>query len=477
MSTDGIDPLASLEWDAATFEVAAQQVIARLTHHLQSLPQQAAHLSGPTDLAALREPLPTTPRALEAILDRLFHDAAPEGRNAPHPLYMAYVPGGGLPQAALADLIAGTINRFTAIDAAAPGLAEIERTVVHWLAEMVGFGAPAYGALLSGGSLANWEAVIAAREAYWPAREGELGTGCAYFSDQTHDCVPKGLRLAGFPERSLRVVPCDQATRIDLVRLRAMIASDRAAGLQPFLLVGNAGNVNSGAVDDLQALADVAAAQRLWFHVDAAYGGFFALTARGRSLLAALARADSVTLDPHKGLFLPFGTGCLLVRRAGPLRAAFDLAANYLPGMLAESERIDICQLTPELSRPFRALRLWLPLQLHGVAAFRDALDEKLDLAREAHTALLQRRGIEALVSPDLSLFAWRHRPDTLTGAALDSHNRQLLARINASGRLHLSSTVVRGEFWLRLIVLNFRTHRAHVETALRAIDEALRSC
>jgi aromatic-L-amino-acid decarboxylase len=252
--------------------------------------------------------------------------------------------------------------------------------------------------------------------------------------------------------------------------LRDQVNADRAAGRRPFLVVANAGSTNTGAVDDLTALADLARDERLWLHVDAAYGGFFLLTARGRAALRGIERADSVVLDPHKSLFLPYGTGSLVVRDAASLRRAHSVAADYMPPTQEERGRVDFCEISPELSRDFRGLRAWLPLNLYGTDAFGRALDEKLDLALWACEELRRIPGVEIVAEPQLSLVAFRLAPQGRGVAELDALNRRLIESVNARRRVHLSGTTTGGRFVARICVLSFRTHRDRVEQAIEDI-------
>jgi aromatic-L-amino-acid decarboxylase len=226
-------------------------------------------------------------------------------------------------------------------------------------------------------------------------------------------------------------------------------------------------------VDDLAALADLAAIEGLWLHVDAAYGGFFLLTDRGRQALRGIERADSVTLDPHKGLFLPYGTGALVVRDGAALRRAHALHADYLPARPPDDTFVDWSEISPELSRPFRGLRVWLPVKLLGIAPFRRALDEKLDLAAWAAAELAKVNGIEIVAEPQLSLLAFRLRRPGRDETALDALNRRFLDRINARGRVYLTGTVARGRFVLRICVLSFRTHADRMAEALEDVRAA----
>jgi len=393
---------------------------------------------------------------LLAVLER----AAEPGINSASGGVFAYVPGSGLVSAAIADLLAGVLNRYTGLADPAPGLVALEVDVLRWLADLFGLPATAAGTLTTGGSLATLSALVTARAALLPP---DFRTGTLYATAQTHHCVTKAARIAGFPPAAVRVVPTDAHLRMDLAALRQAIGTDRDAGLRPFCVVATAGTTNTGTIDPLPAIADIAAHERLWLHVDAAYGGFFQLTDRGRHRLRGIERADSLALDPHKSLFLPFGTGCLLVRDGRLLPAAHarddapylqDLDVGALP---------DFADHGPELTREFRGLRLWLPLHLHGVAAFRDALDEKLDLAAHAHAELSRMPALAVLGRPDLSTVVFHCR-------AGDAATTALLRRVNGEGRVLLSSTRVDERLLGRICVLNHRTDRARVDEALDAV-------
>jgi aromatic-L-amino-acid/L-tryptophan decarboxylase len=463
----------TLELPAADFRALIDAAASRLVAHVESLPRQPAHdTEGGAALArSLAEPLPESGTAVDELLDLLFTRAIPKSFNTAGPGYLAYIPGGGLPQSAVADLISDGVNRYVGVFAAAPALAQLESNVIRWFGEIVGYPDSARGILTTGGSLATFSALVAARRDRLP--EDFLG-GTLYASDQTHHAVQKAALLAGFPPSSVRAIESDENFRIRIDALEAAIRADRTRGRTPFLLVGNAGTTNTGAVDDLSALADVAARAGLWFHVDAAYGGFFALADEGRARLAGLERSDSVVLDPHKGLFLPYGTGALLVRDGDALKRAHALSADYMPSMQDDPDLVDFNLLSPELSRGFRGLRVWLPVKMHGIGPFRRNLEEKLLLAREAANALRKMPGIEIVAEPQLSIVAFCAVRPGLSGEELDSLNRDFLARINAKKRVYLTGTLLRGRFALRICVLSFRTHRDRMRAGLEDIREAL---
>lgn len=472
--THPTNPTPELEPDAAQMQALVAAAMAKICAHIEALPRMpACDVAGGAALArALREPLPTAGAPFGHVLETLFDRAIPVSYNTAGPGYLAYIPGGGLFLAAVADLIADATNRYVGLWQAAPGLVQLETNAIRWLAEIVGLPAGSGGILTTGGSLATFSAVVAARA----ERLGDrFDDGVIYTSDQAHHSVVRAARLAGFRRDQVREIAVDPQFRIRVEALAAAIVDDRAAGRRPCMIVGNAGTTNTGAVDDLAALADLAAREGLWLHVDAAYGGFFCLTDRGRAALAGIERADTVTLDPHKGMFLPYGTGCLLARDPGALRRAHSARADYLPPMQSDPDFVDYCELSPELSRDFRGLRVWLPLKLLGVDVFRRALDEKLDLTHACADALRGLPGVELVAAPQLSLLAFRHvPPGAEDGPMLDAHNARLLAAINRRGRVYLTPTVAAGRYVIRSCVLSFRTHRDRVDAALEDIAAAL---
>ena len=415
--------------------------------------------------------MPEIGRPAEELLDLLFQSVVPKSFNTAGPGYLAYIPGGGLPQSAVADLIADAVNRYVGVFAAAPGLAQLEANVVRWFADLAGYPPEARGILTSGGSLATFSALVAARRDRLPE---DFLSGTLYVSDQTHHAVQKAALLAGFPPDRVREIAVDERYRIRLDALAGAVAADRGAGKTPFLVVGNAGTTNTGAVDDLSGLADFCARERLWFHVDAAYGGFFLLTDEGRRRLTGIEHSDSIVLDPHKGLFLPYGTGALLVRDGEALKRAHALSADYMPSMQDDPDLVDFNLLSPELSRDFRGLRVWLPLSMHGAGPFRRNLEEKLTLARRAADELRKVPGIEILAEPQLSILAFRLRRPGLDEGALDRLNRELLERINGKKRVYLTGTRLSGRFAIRICVLSFRTHRDRMDAGLDDIRAAV---
>jgi aromatic-L-amino-acid/L-tryptophan decarboxylase len=457
-----------LEPDAGEMRALVDAAMQRIVAHIESLPSQPAmNVEGATEFArTLIEPLPQRGQSYEALLDFLFDEAIPRSFTAAGPGYLAYVPGGGIFHAAVADLIANAVNRYVGVCAAAPALAQLEANVVRWFCEIVGYPQGSGGVLTSGGSLANFTAIVTARKALL---QDDFMRATLYCSTHVHHSFQKAANLAGFPYANIREIPVDDVFRIRLDKLRAAIDRDRNEGWEPFLIAGSAGTTPTGAVDDLISLASIAQEENMWFHVDGAYGALFMLTERGRDTLRGIERSDSLILDPHKTLFLPFGTGAVLVRDANKLRRAHSLHADYLPDMQTADELVDFCEISPELSRDFRGLRVWLPLKLFGVEPFREQLDEKLDLIRYAVEELRKIEGIEIVAEPELTIAAFRLRGS-------DDLNRELLARILAKKRVMLTSAMVDGRFVIRIAIVSHRTHKERVDMMLDDIRDAVRT-
>jgi glutamate/tyrosine decarboxylase-like PLP-dependent enzyme len=382
------------------------------------------------------------------------------------PRFMAYIPGGGLFHSGLGDLIAAASNKYSGFASASPGAVRIENAVVAWLASVIGYPAEASGTLTSGGSIANLAALVAAREARDPD-----GGGAVYATRFAHYCVDKALHISGRARAPRRTIATDDRYRMSVQSLEEALERDARDGVQSWLVVASAGTVDTGAIDPLPEIAELCRRYGVWFHVDGAYGGLFALCDEGRERLRGIEQADSVALDPHKTLFLPYGTGAALVRDGKHLQDAFSASADYIRPLGESEVGPSPADLSPELTRHFRAMRLWLPLQIAGIGAFRAAQAEKLALARYFHARLSQMDGFDAGPPPELSVVAFRYVP--ACGDA-DEFNERLLKHLQQEGRVMLSGTRVDGRFLLRCAILCFRTHVEHVDQALEAIADAV---
>jgi aromatic-L-amino-acid/L-tryptophan decarboxylase len=464
------DDPADLELPPEVMRAMGQAALERVVDFIASLPYQGAcgDIHAEELCRALRERAPEHGVPISELLDRLFHDWIPRSFNTAGPGYLAYIPGGGIFPAALADLIADGTNRYTGIWQAAPALVQLEANVLDWFRDWMGFPSTTRGLFTTGGSMSVFNAVLCARERQLGT---EIRSGVLYTSNQAHAAVVKSAKLAGiFPDR-VRLVSVDSQFRMRFDDLGEQISRDRHAGLRPFLVVSTAGSTNTGAVDPLEAIADLCEREGLWHHVDGAYGAFFHLVEPLRPLLAGLSRADSLTLDPHKGLFLPYGTGALLVRDGAALRNVHQVHASYMPPAV-DQEFYDPAQYGPELSRGFPGLRVWLTIKTFGAARIRAAIAEKRALAVAAAERLAGVPGINLVAPPQLSLLAFCVEP---TGSSLLEQNKatsRLLERVNARRRVMLTGCTVDGRFLARLCVMSFRTRERHVELAVDQIIE-----
>lgn len=473
--------MTALEPDRREVEHWLELVGRHVLDHVDRLPTMGSAGAGEAGLPsaeALSLPIAEHPQAdFEALLRHVV-SAAEVSTNTAGPGYLAYIPGGGLLTAGVADLISNWVNRYTGLSAASPALCRLEEDVIRWLARQFGYDANAYGLLTSGGSLANFSAVVTARHAKLGDR-GDYRAARVYTSAQAHHSVSKSVALAGIPAANVVSIATDDRLRMQPSALDAQVRADLDAGLQPFLLVTAAGTTNTGAVDPLERLSDLCETHGLWHHVDGAYGGAFALCDTGRARLAGIDRADSITFDPHKGMFLPYGTGALLVRDGEALRAAHQADAPYLQDFGRDGgfppSPMDF---GPELSRDYRGLRVWLPLQLHGAAAFRAALEEKLTLAGRLCDAIDAHPSLELVDRPQLSVVPFR--PQRRSAESLASWNARSMAlceAVNARGRVYLSTTRLphpEGEVVaVRACVLSFRTHAEQIAFAIEDITAA----
>jgi aromatic-L-amino-acid decarboxylase len=464
------DDPADLELPADVMLSMGQAALARVVDHIVSLADQTVlgDVRAEELCRRLREPAPEHGTAIEELLGPLFRDWLPRSFNTASPGYLAFIPAGGLFPAALADLIAGGTNRYTGVWQAAPALVQLEANVLEWFRGWMGFPPGTRGLLTTGGSMSMFNAILCARE---KLLGNEIRPGVLYTSTQAHLSVVKSAKLAGIFSDRVRLIGVDDQFRMDVEALRVQIDEDRRAGLRPFLVVSTAGTTNTGAVDPLEAIAGECERAGLWHHIDGAYGAFFHVVEALRPLLAGLPEADSLTLDPHKGLFLPYGTGALLVRDGSTLRAVHGNQASYLPPA-ASDEFYDPSQYSPELSRGFPGLRVWLTIKTFGAARLRAAIAEKRALCVAAADRLARAPGIRLVVPPHLSLFAFRLEPPQLAPADHDEATRRLLDRVNARGRVMLTGCTVDGRFLARFCVLSFRTRRERVDEAVDQIVE-----
>jgi glutamate/tyrosine decarboxylase-like PLP-dependent enzyme len=389
-----------------------------------------------------------------------------------HPRFFAWVPGPSNFVGALADLLAAGVNVFAGTWLEGAGPAQVELATVDWLRGVCGMPPGAGGLFVSGGSLANLTALAVARRIRIEDRRA--GAVC-YASDQTHSSVDRALRLLGFGPEQVRRLTSDQAFRLPVAALRGAVEEDRKAGRHPFCVIASAGTTNTGAVDPLAELADLCEAEGLWLHVDGAYGAAAALAPAGRARLAGLGRAHSVALDPHKWLFQPYDTGCVLVREARWLPETFRILPEYLQDIQEGAGEVNFCDRGLELTRRFRALRLWMSLQVFGVDAFRTAVARGLALAEHAEARLRERPVWEVVTPAQLGVVTFRWAPAGVEPAAADRLVERLVQAVFADGFAMLSSTVLRERPVLRLCTINPRTTEADLAATIERLERLAR--
>jgi len=448
-----------------------KSVVASSERFLRNIESLKAYIE--TDdkgVGLLRAPIAEEGIPLEEAIALFEHDVVRPGGQPASSGYLAYIPGGGIYPAALGDFLAAVTDKYAGVFFAGPGAVRMENMLLRWVSDLIGFPTGSAGNIASGGSIANLTALVTAREAHG-LRSADFPKAVVYVTNQAHHSIDRALRIAGLGEAPVRRIAIDDRFRMRPDQLEQAIAADRKQGLRPWLVVAAAGTTDTGAVDPLAPIAAICEREGCWFHVDAAYGGFFLLTEHGRTVLKGIERADSVVLDPHKGLFLPWGAGIVVVRHGKTLAAAHHYSGHYMQDALKSPGEISPADLSPELTKHFRALRMWLPLVLLGVKPFRAALDEKLLLARYFRQEI-ERHGFEVGPPPELSIVTFR---SARAGRSLQEQNRDneaIVDGVRRDGRVFLSSTTLDGRFTLRMAVLGFRTHRRTIDLAIKILCE-----
>jgi aromatic-L-amino-acid decarboxylase len=464
--------LEALERLSRLLEPGPQQrsaITAQVTGYINSFIDELPQLNGFghsvfEKLDSMR--IKDTGTTIEAILDVLKTEVDVAGISSASGRHLGFIPGGGLWASALADLLADVANKYSGIAFSGPGSVKIENQVIRWLCNIAGYPENSFGNLTSGGSTANLIAIKAARDSRG-IDSTNVKKAVVYYGAQTHHSVYKALHTTGLHECVLRKISLTNEFRINTNELSRQITEDTASGLTPFLIIGSAGTTDTGAIDPLDELADLASAHNTWFHVDAAYGGFFMLLEEMQEKLKGIERSDSVVLDPHKTLFLPFGSGAVLLRDVNVLLSSNASKASYLADTHGVEE-ISPADTGIELSRPNRGLRMWLPLQLHGIAPFRACLQEKLLLTDHFYHEI-KKLGFETGPYPQLTVTIFRYPGEG------NSTNQQLVDAIHADGRVFLSSTMIEGKVWLRCAIVSHRTHLAEVDLTLKMIAENIK--
>ena len=407
-------------------------------------------------------------RSLPELLDLYQKQVAETGINAASGKHLGYIPGGGVFTAALADFIAAITNPFASVHYASPGAATIENEVINWLKTVFSFPENSVGCLSSGGSISTLIAFTAARD-HHKVKNEFIQKNVVYLSEQVHHSTQKALRIIGLEDIVIRYISLDANHKIKTDSLEELIQKDIAAGLQPFMVVATAGTTNTGAVDPLDEIAGIAKNYKMWFHVDAAYGGFFIMTSK-KELYKGIEKADSMIIDPHKGLFLPYGVGAVLIKDSAAVLHSNYYTANYMQDGAQEEMLKSPANVSPELTKHFRGLRVWLPLQMHGIEPFIACLEEKLLLVHYFRNQLASL-GFCLGPEPDLSVsyFWYPFENDA------DRKSSQLMDEIHADGSVFLSSSIIDNRFVIRIAILAFRTKKETVDEAVEMIQRCLK--
>ena len=472
---DSARRVSPLAMSSAEFRALGSQLIDRIADFLDTLPQRPVTLGeSPSSVRLALQADRSLPQRgadpsqlFNRTADLLFEHSLFNG----HPRFWGYVTSSAAPIGALGDLLASAVNPNVGAWLLSPMASEIEAQTIRWIAEMLKFPVDCGGLFVSGGNMANLVCFLAARQAKADSdirTKGVAGTHLrAYCSTETHTWIQKAADISGLGTDAIRWIPVDAELRIDLAALRAQILADISAGEKPFLVVGSAGTVSTGAIDPLPQLADLCEEFDLWFHVDGAYGGVAAVLPDAPAGLSGLGDADSMAVDPHKWLYAPLEAGCALVRNADKLRDAF---AYHPPYYHFGVEAINYFDLGPQNSRGFRALKVWLALQQAGSEGYVQTISDDIHLSKILFDRIEQCPELEALTQ-SLSIATFRYVPSDLASGEenvqsyLDQLNREILTRLQSGGEAYLSNAVVHGKYALRACIVNFRTSLADIES------------
>ena len=405
-------------------------------------------------------------KTLQEILKIYDDEVATKGINPASGGHIGYIPGGGIYTSAIADYLADITNEYSGMYFASPGAVAMENELIDWMKSIFGFPKTAIGNLTSGGSIATLIALTAARDKYG-IKNAKIEKSVIYLSQQVHHCINKALRIIGLEDVVIRHIELDDNSRIIPEDLQTNIENDKADGLNPFLVIASSGTTDTGAIDPLQSIGKIAQTNNLWYHIDAAYGGFFVLIESQKEKFKGIEMADSLVIDPHKGLFLPYGLGAVLVKDKTSVYHSHHYRANYMQDAIDDNMPVNPADVSPELTKHFRGLRLWLPLQLHGIQPFIACLEEKILLTTYFREQLLEI-GFKLGPKPDLSVSYFWYPSNNVDENAF---NEKLMQEIHNDGEIFLSSTIIKNKFVIRMAILSFRTKLNTIDRAVKMID------
>lgn len=456
---------AALEPSLAERELLNKEIQAYANNFIDTTETNLSYYKGDPDSSQLS--ISTNKKALKELLKIYTSEVVQKGINPASGGHLGYIPGGGIYTAALGDFLASVSNEYAGMYFGSPGAVAMENEVLDWMKNVFNFPKTAVGNLTSGGSIANLIAVTAARDKHQIKNE-RVTKSVIYLSPQIHHCLHKAIRIVGLEDVQIRLLKLDGYFRIDIDYLEEQIRKDKADGLIPFMVVASAGTTDTGAVDPLKQIGNIAEQNNLWYHIDGAYGGFFILCESKKELFDGIEMADSLVIDPHKGLFIPYGIGAVLVKDKEAVFHSHHYTANYMQDA-HDNGQINPADVSPELTKHFRGLRVWLPLNLHGVEPFIACLDEKLLLTTYFREEL-KRIGFKIGPEPDLSVsYFWYP-----SGGDENTFNEKLMENIHNDGTVFLSSTKIDGQYVIRMAILSFRTKKLTIDKTIKMIQRCL---
>lgn len=456
-----------LEPDDQTRKQYLEALSKYCNNFIDSLPERNTFSNSKADAKKLS--ITNEKKSIHEVLNLYSHEVIDHGLIPASGGHIGYIPGGGIYLSAIGDFLAAISNEYAGMYFGSPGAVTIENELINWMKSVFGFPESAVGNLTSGGSIANLIALTAARDKHGIKNE-RIENAVIYLSPQVHHCIHKALRIIGLEDIVIRELELDEFSRIRPEMLQKHLEVDKIAGLHPFMVIASAGTTDTGAIDPLDKIADIAKAHNLWFHVDGAYGGFFILADSVKSKFKGIEKADSLVIDPHKGLFLPYGLGAVLVKDKEALLHSHHYTANYMQDAYNPDLPLNPADVSPELTKHFRGLRLWMPLQILGIEPFIACLEEKILLTEYFRNELL-KRGFEIGPQPDLSV-SYFYYPSRNVDQNL--FNQKLMEEIHQDGRIFLSSTKLNGKQVIRIAILSFRTKKETVDVCLEMIDRCL---
>ena len=461
----------NLQMDPGTMLDLARKAAELIVARIDGLPEENAWDGEFRQILAdqLMETPPESGQPAEQVLEQVANDILPFTTRLDHPRCFGFIPSSPTWPGVLADFMAAGYNANACTWLVASGPSQVELVVIDWFRRWLGYPESAGGVLTSGGSAASVNAFVAARE-----NAGHPERAAVYMSNQSHSAQIRAARIIGIRPEHIRMIPVDDRYRLDMEALAHAVSDDRAAGLNPVAICANAGATSTGAIDPLEAMADYCAGEGIWLHVDAAYGGFAAVTEKGKKLLTGIERADSIGLDAHKWFFQPYEAGCLMVKDVSKLETAFGIHHDVLQDTIWGADHPNFSDRGLQLSRSFRALKIWMSVQVFGMSAFRQAVSNGMDLAARAEDHVRESPVLELLNPASLGVICFRFNPgkNHIDENGLEQVNRTVLARVFWEDPAFLSSTSLKGVFALRLCIINHNTTWDDVRETLEAVGQ-----